>query len=98
MDNAVRDLLKSATDAAAVEFAHTRVEFNEDCRTVDSERRISVTYTTSPIHRDTEITGPVTATLWPTNEEHRGKDSTGMSCYRGACKNRFLHSGGVECL
>jgi len=56
MDNAVRDLLKSATDAAAVEFAHTRVEFNEDCRTVDSERRISVTYTTSPIHRDTEIT------------------------------------------
>jgi len=32
MDNAVRDLLKSATDAAAVKFARTRVE---------SQRRLS---------------------------------------------------------
>jgi len=36
---------------------------NEDYRTVD-ERRDLVTYTTAPLDKDTEITGPMTATLW----------------------------------
>jgi len=56
------------------------LSLNEDYRTVDSERKNLVTYTTAPLDKDTEITGPMTATLWATNEEHRGKDPTGMSC------------------
>ena len=34
--------------------------------TVDSERKDLVTYTTAPLAKDIEITGPMTATLYKT--------------------------------
>jgi putative CocE/NonD family hydrolase len=48
------------------------LSLNEDYRTVDSERKDLVTYTTTPLARDIEITGPMTATLWAATE---GKDT-----------------------
>ncbi len=47
------------------------LSLNEDYRTVD-ERKDLVTYTTAPLDKDTEITGPLTATLWAITE---GKDT-----------------------
>jgi len=40
------------------------LSLNEDYRTVDTERKDLVTYTTAPLEKDIEITGPMTATLW----------------------------------
>jgi putative CocE/NonD family hydrolase len=48
------------------------LSLNEDYRTVDSERKDLVTYTTTPLAKDIEITGPMTATLWAATE---GKDT-----------------------
>jgi putative CocE/NonD family hydrolase len=48
------------------------LSLNEDYRTVDTERKDLVTYTTAPLEKDTEITGPMTATLWAATE---GKDT-----------------------
>jgi predicted acyl esterase len=48
------------------------LSLNEDYRTVDTERKDLVTYTTAPLDKDTEITGPMTATLWAVTE---GKDT-----------------------
>jgi len=42
------------------------LSLNEDYRRVDSERKDLVTYTTTPLAKDTEITGPMTATLYKT--------------------------------
>jgi predicted acyl esterase len=39
---------------------------------VDSERKDLVIYTTAPLDKDTEITGPMTATFWAVTE---GKDT-----------------------
>jgi predicted acyl esterase len=63
-----------------VDARELELSLNEDYRTVDNERKDLVTYTTAPLAKDTEITGPMTATVWATNEELRGKDPTGMSC------------------
>ena len=48
------------------------LSLNEDYRTVDAERKDLVTYTTAPLVKDTEITGPMTATLWAATQ---GKDT-----------------------
>ena len=48
------------------------LSLNEDYRTVDCERKDLVTCTTVPLDKDTEITGPMTATLWAATE---GKDT-----------------------
>jgi putative CocE/NonD family hydrolase len=48
------------------------LSLNEDYRTVDAERKDLVSYTTAPLDKDTEITGPMTATLWAATE---GKDT-----------------------
>jgi len=48
------------------------LSLNEDYRTVDTERKDLVTYTTTPLAKDIEITGPMTATLWAVTE---GKDT-----------------------
>jgi uncharacterized protein len=40
---------------------------NEDYRTVD-QRKDLVTYTTPPLDKDMEITGPLTATIWATTD------------------------------
>jgi uncharacterized protein len=48
------------------------LSLNEDYRTVDAERKDLVTYTTAPFAKDTEITGPMTATLWAVTS---GKDT-----------------------
>ena len=48
------------------------LSLNEDYRTVDSERKDLVTYTTTTLAKDIEITGSMTATLWAATE---GKDT-----------------------
>ena len=48
------------------------LSLNEDYRTVDSERKDLVTYTTAPLEKDIEITGPMTAELWAAT---KGKDT-----------------------
>jgi len=48
------------------------LSLNEDYRTVDSERKDLLIYTTASLDRDTEITGSMTATLWAATE---GKDT-----------------------
>ena len=40
------------------------MNINEDYREVHAERKDLLTYTTAPLEKDTEITGPMTATLW----------------------------------
>jgi putative CocE/NonD family hydrolase len=55
-----------------VDARELELSLNEDYRTVDSERKDLVTYTTTPLAKDTEITGPMTATLWAVTE---GKDT-----------------------
>ncbi|HEY9504302.1 MAG TPA: CocE/NonD family hydrolase C-terminal non-catalytic domain-containing protein [Pyrinomonadaceae bacterium] len=50
------------------------LSLNEAYRTADSERKDLVTYTTAPLEKDTEITGPMAATLWAVTE---GKTPTG---------------------
>jgi putative CocE/NonD family hydrolase len=55
-----------------VDARELELSLNEDYRTVDSERKDLVTYTTAPLEKDTEITGPMTATLWAVTE---GKDT-----------------------
>ena len=42
---------------------------------MDSEGKDLVTYTTAPLEKDTEITGPMTATLSPTMKDTEGKDT-----------------------
>jgi len=48
------------------------LSLNEDYRTVDAERKDLVTYTTASLAKETEITGPMTATLWAATQ---GKDT-----------------------
>lgn len=55
-----------------VDARELELSLNEDYRTVDSERKDLVIYTTAPLDKDTEITGPMTATLWAATE---GKDT-----------------------
>ena len=55
-----------------VDARELELSLNEDYRTVDSERKDLVTYTTAPLDKDTEITGPMTATLWAATS---GKDT-----------------------
>ena len=55
-----------------VDARELELSLNEDYRTVDSERKDLVTYTTAPLEKDIEITGPMTATLWAVTE---GKDT-----------------------
>jgi uncharacterized protein len=47
-----------------VDARELELSLNEDYRTVDAERKDLVTYTTAPLVRDIEITGPMTATIW----------------------------------
>jgi uncharacterized protein len=47
-----------------VDARELELSLNEDYRTVHAERKDLVTYTTAPLAKDTEITGPMTATLW----------------------------------
>jgi len=47
-----------------VDARELELSLNEDYRTVDTERKDLVTYTTAPLEKDIEITGPMTATLW----------------------------------
>jgi len=55
-----------------VDARELELSLNEDYRTVDSERKDLVIYTTTPLDKDIEITGPMTATLWAATE---GKDT-----------------------
>jgi uncharacterized protein len=55
-----------------VDARELELSLNEDYRTVDSERKDLAIYTTTPLDKDIEITGPMTATLWATTE---GKDT-----------------------
>jgi len=47
-----------------VDARELELSLNEDYRTVHAERKDILTYTTAPLAKDTEITGPMTATLW----------------------------------
>jgi uncharacterized protein len=47
-----------------VDARELELSLNEDYRTVDTDRKDLVTYTTAPLVKDVEITGPMTATLW----------------------------------
>jgi len=47
-----------------VDARELELSLNEDYRTVDAERKDMLTYTTAALSKDTEITGPMTATLW----------------------------------
>ena len=47
-----------------VDARELELSLNEDYRTVHAERRDMLTYTTAPLAKDAEITGPMTATLW----------------------------------
>jgi uncharacterized protein len=47
-----------------VDARELELSLNEDYRTVHAERKDLLTYTTAPLSKDTEITGPMTATLW----------------------------------
>src|ERR1041385_6537591 len=51
-----------------VDARELELSLNEDYRTIDSERKDLVTYTTAPLDKDMEITGPMTATLWAATE------------------------------
>jgi uncharacterized protein len=48
------------------------LSLNEDYRTVDAERKDLLIYTTAPLAKDTEITGPMSAELWAATS---GKDT-----------------------
>ncbi len=47
-----------------VDARELELNISEDYQAVDRERHDLVTYTTAPLEKDTEITGPMTATLW----------------------------------
>jgi uncharacterized protein len=47
-----------------VDARELELSLNEDYRAVHADRRDLVMYTTAPLAKDTEITGPMTATLW----------------------------------
>ena len=47
-----------------VDARELELSLNEDYRGVDAERKDLRTYTTAPFEKATEITGPMTATLW----------------------------------
>lgn len=47
-----------------VDARELELSLNEDYRTVHAERKDMLTYTTAALSKDTEITGPMTATLW----------------------------------
>jgi uncharacterized protein len=47
-----------------VDARELELSLNEDYRTVHTERKDLVTYTTAPLVKDIEITGPMTASLW----------------------------------
>jgi putative CocE/NonD family hydrolase len=47
-----------------VDARELELSLNEDYRTVHAERKDLVTYTTAPLVKDIEVTGPMTATLW----------------------------------
>ncbi len=55
-----------------VDARELELNINEDYKAVHAERRDLLTYTTAPLTRDTEITGPITATLWAATD---GKDT-----------------------
>jgi len=47
-----------------VDARELELSLNEDYRTVHAERKDMLAYTTAALSNDTEITGPMTATLW----------------------------------
>jgi predicted acyl esterase len=47
-----------------VDARELELNINEDYQAVHAERHDLLTYTTAPLKQDTEITGPMTATLW----------------------------------
>jgi len=47
-----------------VDARELELSLNEDYRTVHAERKDMLTYTTAALAKDTEMTGPMTATLW----------------------------------
>ena len=47
-----------------VDARELELSLNEDYQTVHAERKDLVIFTTAPLAKDTEITGPMTATLW----------------------------------
>jgi hypothetical protein len=47
-----------------VDARELELSLNEDYRTVHAERKDLLKYTTAALAKDTEITGPMTATLW----------------------------------
>jgi putative CocE/NonD family hydrolase len=47
-----------------VDARELELSLNEDYRTVHAERKDTLTYTTAALSKDTEITGPMTVTLW----------------------------------
>lgn len=47
-----------------VDARELELNINEDYREVHAQRKDLLTYTTEPLKSDTEITGPMTATLW----------------------------------
>jgi hypothetical protein len=47
-----------------VDARELELNINEDYQAVHAQRKDLQTYTTAPLEKDTEITGPMTATLW----------------------------------
>ena len=47
-----------------VDARELELNINEDYQAVHAQRTDLLTYTTAPLKKDTEITGPMTATLW----------------------------------
>ena len=47
-----------------VDARELELNINEDYQAVHAQRNDLLTYTTAPLQKDTEITGPMTATLW----------------------------------
>ncbi len=47
-----------------VDARELELSLNEDYQAVHAQRTDLLTYTTAPLKKDTEITGPMTATLW----------------------------------
>jgi len=47
-----------------VDARELELSLNEDYQAVHAQRKDLLTYTTAPLNKDTEVTGPMTATLW----------------------------------
>jgi len=47
-----------------VDARELELNINEDYQAVHAQRKDLLTYTTAPLEKDTEITGPMTASLW----------------------------------